>query len=81
MGRRFDGTEYEIRDDKAVLDFFAQAWKETDMGVLAKEVLNSAVLWPVPPAEQVPGLVEKTAFYLEKMQHASVQDVVAELVK
>ena len=81
MGRRFDGTEYEIRDDKAVLDFFAQAWKETDMGVLAKEVLNSAVLWPVPPAGQVPGLVEKTAFYLEKMQHASVQDVVAELVK
>ncbi|MBR2505016.1 MAG: hypothetical protein IKB61_03650, partial [Elusimicrobiaceae bacterium] len=80
IGRRFDGSEYEIRDDQAVLDFFAQVWKETDMRQLAEKVLSSPILWPQPPAE-LPGLVEKVAFYLTQMQNHSVKEVVAELVK
>lgn len=81
MGRRPDGQEYEIRDDKSVLDFFAQVWRETDMQKLAENVLSSRILWPNPPAGCLPGLAEKTAFYLRRMQEKSVRDVVAELAE
>ncbi len=80
IGRRFDGTEYEIRDDQTVLDFFAHVWQEPDMHKLAQNVLSSTVLWPVSLAE-IEGLVEKVAFYLTQMQTRHVKEIVAELVK
>ena len=80
MGNRFDGTVYEIRDDQVVLEFFAQAWQETDMMRLAQSVLSSTALWSVPPAD-ITGLTEKVAFFLEQMQMRPIKDVVTDLVK
>lgn len=80
MGNRFDGTVYEIRDDQVVLEFFAQAWQETDMMRLAQRVLSSTALWSVPPAD-ITGLTEKVAFFLEQMQMRPIKDVVTDLVK
>ncbi|MCD8020272.1 MAG: tagaturonate reductase [Clostridiales bacterium] len=44
-GTRKDGTEYPLRDDAAVIDFFADIWNTGDAEAVAHAVLSHTEFW------------------------------------
>lgn len=44
-GTRENGERYQVRDDEAVLRFFAELWQKNDLQQAVHEVLSSPLLW------------------------------------
>lgn len=80
MGKRFDGTEYEIRDDAEVLSFFAGLWETQDAQGIASAVLGKKEFWDGKDLNTVEGLTDAVAKYLKQMEKTPVRDVAASLL-
>lgn len=79
VGKRADGTEYQIKDDKAVLDFFAEIWKSNDTQMVAEKVLANTAFWDGKDLTEVAGLCDTVAAYLDQMAQKPMREIVAQL--
>lgn len=80
IGKRSDGTEYLIKDDAEVLEFFADIWAKNDTNAIAKAVLSNTSFWSGKDLTSISGLYEKVADYLDKLETKDVHSVLKELV-
>ncbi|MDF2950930.1 MAG: mannitol-phosphate/altronate dehydrogenase [Anaerocolumna sp.] len=80
IGKRSDGTEYQIKDDAEVLEFFAEIWAKNDTNTIAKAVLSNTSFWSGMDLTSISGLYEKVADYLDKLETKDVHSVLKELV-
>ena len=78
-GTRKDGTTYPIRDDAAVLEFFADVWSRLDAEGIAEAVLSKTEFWSGKDLTEVPGLKDAVAGYLKKMESEDVRTIMEEL--
>lgn len=76
-GTRKDGTQYPLRDDEAVIRFFADAWAENDAEKTAESVLSNKDFWSGKDLTEVPGLKDAVAGYLKEMDK---KEIMAELI-
>jgi tagaturonate reductase len=81
IGKRADGTQYQIKDDAEVLDFFADLWANNDTAAITKAVLSNTSFWSGNDLTSIPGLSEKVADYLYKLETMDVHSILKELVK
>ncbi|MDF2609566.1 MAG: uxaB [Lachnospiraceae bacterium] len=81
IGTRADGTEYQIKDDADVLEYFANIWTNTDVKAITKDVLSNTAFWSGKDLTEIPGLSEKVVDYLYKLETMDVHSVLKELVK
>lgn len=56
---------YEIRDDREVLDFMAEAWKIGDAASVCRAILENAALWGGRDLTLVPGLADAASQHLD----------------
>ena len=79
-GTRKDGTQYPLRDDEAVIRFFADAWAENDAEKAAESVLSNKDFWSGKDLTEVPGLKDEVAGYLKEMDKKEIKEIMAELI-
>lgn len=80
MGARSGGQEYEIRDDAAVLEFFAASWAKEDCAAVTRDVLANAALWEGQDLTDVPGLENAVTAHLKAiMDSGDIRAVMAKL--
>ncbi len=79
-GSRKDGTTYLLRDDAAVLEFFADTWKKGDVADIAQAVLSNTGFWSGKDLTKVPGLTDAVAGYLREMETNDIKDILARLL-
>ena len=79
-GTRKDGTQYPLRDDEAVIRFFADAWTENDSEKTAESVLSNKDFWSGKDLTEVPGLKDAVAGYLKEMDKKEIKEIMAELI-
>lgn len=80
VGTRRDGTEYPLRDDEAVLKFFADAWAGNDPDRAAEAVLSNRTFWSGLDLTETAGLKDAVAGYLKDMETKEIRDLMAELI-
>lgn len=80
-GTRKDGTQYPLRDDEAVIRFFADTWADKDAGKAAAAVLSNKDFWSGKDLTEVPGLKDAVEGYLREMEEKDIKDIMAELIK
>ena len=78
IGVRGD-NEYEIKDDRFVLEFF-DAHKEEEADVLAKHVLENQEFWG-EDLTQIPGLLDMVAADLAKVRTQGAYEVMKDCLK
>jgi tagaturonate reductase len=76
LGTRFDGSEYTVRDDPKVLDFFDRQWLSySTEGMPLREwvrvVLGNVELWG-KDLTAIEGLVDSVTGDLEEMEGESL---------
>lgn len=81
FGIRDDGTEYQIKDDKEVLEFFHNIWSSNDTSMVARQALSHTSFWSGRDLTKVEGLEEKVAGYLADMEHKDIRSIAADLIK
>lgn len=79
-GTRKDGTQYPLRDDEAVIRFFADAWAENDAEKTAESVFSNKDFWSGKDLTEVPGLKDAVAGYLKEMDKKEIKEIMAELI-
>ena len=79
-GTRKDGTQYPLRDDEAVIRFFADAWAENDAEKTAESVLSNKDFWSGKDLTEVSGLKDAVAGYLKEMDKKEIKKIMAELI-
>lgn len=79
-GTRKDGTQYPLRDDEAVIRFFADAWAENDAEKTAESVLSNKDFWSGKDLTEVPELKDAVAGYLKEMDKKEIKEIMAELI-
>lgn len=79
-GTRKDGTQYPLRDDEAVIRFFADTWAENDAEKTAESVLSNKDFWSGKDLTEVPGLKDAVAGYLKEMDKKEIKEIMAELI-
>lgn len=79
-GTRKDGTQYPLRDDEAVIRFFADTWADSDAGKAASAVLSNKDFWSGKDLTEVPGLKDAVAGYLKEMDKKEIKEIMAELI-
>ena len=79
-GTRKDGTQYPLRDDEAVIRFFADTWAENDAEKTAEAVLSNKDFWSGKDLTEVPGLKDAVAGYLKEMDKKEIKEIMAELI-
>jgi len=79
IGARSDGTNYPIRDSEDVIAFFEMAWSLKDMDTLANVVLSRKDFWSGKDLTEVPGLVSRIAYYLNKLNTTSIIEILKEM--
>ena len=79
-GTRKDGTQYPLRDDEAVIRFFADAWAENDAEKTAESVLSNKDFWSGKDLTEVPGLKDAVAGYLKELDKKEIKEIMAELI-
>ena len=79
-GTRKDGTQFPLRDDEAVIRFFADAWAENDAEKTAESVLSNKDFWSGKDLTEVPGLKDAVAGYLKEMDKKEIKEIMAELI-
>lgn len=80
VGTRLDGTQYNVKDDAEVLQFFAKIWSEKDGSGIAKAVLSNKAFWSGKDLTTVAGLEETVAGYLNAMETSHIRDLIKELI-
>ena len=80
VGHRKDGSEYPLRDDAAVLEFFTKVWADKDADKVAEAVLSNKEFWSGKDLTEVDGLKEAVAGYLKEMETRDIKDIMAELI-
>ena len=80
-GTRKDGTQYPLRDDEAVIRFFADTWAENDAEKTAEAVLSNKDFWSGKDLTEVPGLKDAVAGYLKEMEEKDIKEIMAGLIK
>lgn len=80
-GKRADGTEYQIRDDAEVIDFFHTVWATKDVKDIPTAVLSNTTLWSGNDLTQIPGLCEKVTEYLVKLDNQEIRDVIKAIIE
>lgn len=79
-GTRKDGTQYQIRDDEAVLNFFAKTWENKDADAVAEAVLSNTDFWSGKDLTSVAGLKDAVAGYLKDLETKDTKEIMAELI-
>lgn len=79
MGKRAKGDTYEIRDDKAVLDFFGEIWKTDDAAKVVHAVMSNADFWG-EDLTNLDGLEDEVTKALKAMMDKGVNEAAKELV-
>ncbi len=79
IGTRADGTTYEIRDDKEIVDFFAELWANNDAKAVAGKALANESIWG-KDLTAVPGLLHSVEGYLVAMESKNINDIIKEIV-
>ena len=80
MGKRADGTVYQIKDDAEVLAFFSKTWAEKDATGVAEAVLSNKAFWNDRNLTEIAGLTDAVADHLAAMETKPVREVVASLL-
>ncbi|MEG0306773.1 MAG: tagaturonate reductase [Clostridium sp.] len=80
IGTRADGTEYQIKDDAEVLEFFAKTWTEKDLSKVANAVLSNTSLWSGKDLTTVSGLEEVISKHLVSMETSNIKDLIKTLI-
>ena len=78
-GKRADGTDILPNDAPEILELLQEAWQETDYRRVAEKVLAATFIWK-EDLNQISGLTEKVAGYLEAIAHKGMLAVVEEWV-
>lgn len=76
-----DGTKYELRDDREVLEFFESVWKNSEEREIAHQVLSHKEFWSNEDLTQIKGLEETVGDYLEQMAKVDIRDIAAKLIE
>jgi len=76
-----DNEKYPVKDDAAVLEFFAKTWKTGTPQQVAHEVLANTALWNGQDLTKISGLEQAVAQWLDVLGQKPMKQVVAELVK
>ncbi|MEW9672217.1 tagaturonate reductase [Ammoniphilus sp. 3BR4] len=74
VGRRFDGTAYQVKDDAESLAFFSEQWgsfeaKEISMEELMENILSNSALWG-ENLSGYPGLAKRLCVEMKEMEDA-----------
>lgn len=80
IGKRLDGTEYEIKDSSEVLSFFNEVWNKKDPSYVAKSVLSNSDLWSGKDLTQVSGLENAVVEYLKAMETENIRDLIKKII-
>lgn len=80
-GKRAKGDEYQVKDDEAVMEFFAEIWKTKDAAAIAKAVLSKKDFWSGKDLTEVKGLADAVALYLHELNTKPVEEVVKSIIK
>lgn len=79
IGERADGTQYQVKDDEDILEFFETLWANSNMAEIAKAVLSNTSFWSGKDLTKVAGLEVSVAAYLEDMNNKEMRTIVASL--
>ena len=79
-GKRADGTEYQIKDDGEVIDFFYDIWTKKNVKDIPEAVLSNTAFWSGKDLTKISGLTEKVTDYLVKIETGNIRDIVKEIV-
>lgn len=79
IGKRADGTQYQVKDDADILEFFENIWANSNMAAIAKAVLSNTSFWSGKDLTEVAGLEVSVAAYLEDMNNKEMREIVASL--
>lgn len=80
-GRRADSTEYPIKDDADVLEFFEKQWASRDAAAIAKAVLSNKSFWSGKDLIEIKGLEEKVAGYLGRLETEDVRSIIKDIIE
>ena len=80
VGMRKDGTQYQLRDDSDVIEFFAEAWAGGDAEHAAEAVLSNRDFWSGRDLTEVAGLKEAVTGYLKEMETKDIREIMAGLI-
>lgn len=78
-GQREDGTVYPVKDDAAVLEFFAQQWSQCSTAEVARAVLANKDFWSGRDLTEVKGLLDAVSGYLVRMDTVPVEVIAANI--
>ena len=79
MGKRAKGDSYPIRDDAAVISFFADEWAKGNPNEIAAAVLGNTAFWEGHDLSKIPGLTEAVANHLAEMETLPMRELVQRL--
>lgn len=79
MGERADGTQYQVKDDADILEFFERIWATSNVAEITKAVLSNTDFWSGKDLTEVAGLETTVATYLEDMSNKDMREIVASL--
>lgn len=80
IGKRADGTTYQIKDSEEVLNFFNNVWKNKNFDEIATAVLKNTDFWSGKDLTEVSGLKETVKSYLEAMETTSIEEIIKGLL-
>ncbi len=79
MGKRADGTQYQVKDDADILEFFEKIWATSNVLEITKSVLSNTSFWSGMDLTEIDGLETAVARYLEDMNNKDMRECVAGL--
>lgn len=79
VGTRKDGTQYPIKDDADVLAFITSAWQKPDLADTVNAVLSNIAFWGGTDLTSVPGLADKVAELLARLDTEDIRTVIESL--
>lgn len=79
MGERADGTQYQVKDDADILEFFERIWATSNVVEIVKAVLSNTDFWSGKDLTEVVGLETAVATYLEDLSNKDMREIVASL--
>lgn len=79
-GVRADGTAYSPNDLPEIVSFVQALWEKDDIREMAEKILAADWIWH-EDLNQIPGLTDRLAYYLQAIQKDGMLNVVTALMK
>ena len=79
IGKRPEGTEYEIRDSAPVLEFFNDCWNNREDSIV-KEVLSNRDFWNGTDLTETDGLEKAVSDHLGQIHSKGIRNAISDLV-